>query len=202
MTSRKPQLEPTSTLTGQLLIAMPGMTDKRFARSVIYMCAHSEEGAMGIIVNQRARNITLVELLRQLSVIGKDKDGEVPESLLETAVHVGGPVSSGRGFVLHSGDYFVKDSSLRINDEVCLTATVDILRALATGVGPKRFLLALGYSGWSGGQLESEIQANGWLNCDADPDLVFDENVDEKYIRAMSKIGIDPSFLSIAAGHA
>ncbi|HRD75882.1 MAG TPA: YqgE/AlgH family protein [Hyphomicrobiaceae bacterium] len=191
-----------ASLAGQLLIAMPGMTDKRFARSVIYMCAHSNDGAMGIILNQHARNLTLLDLLQQLSVVPERSGAELPGALKDTSVHVGGPVSSGRGFVLHSGDYFVEDESLRIDDQVSLTATVDILRSLVAGSGPRRFLLALGYSGWAGGQLEAEIQSNGWLHCDADADLVFDPNIDDKYSRAMSKIGVDVSFLSAAAGRA
>jgi putative transcriptional regulator len=189
-------------LDGQFLIAMPAMTDKRFARSVIYMCAHSVQGAMGLIVNQRAPHITFPELLGQLSIVG-DGGGECPEpDAIDLDVHVGGPVETGRGFVLHSADYFAADSTLPIGEGVSLTATVDILKAIARGQGPHRAILALGYAGWRPGQLESEIQANGWLHCPPDLDLLFDRDLDQKYERAMSKIGIDPSHLVSQAGHA
>lgn len=186
----------TGYLDGQFLIAMPLMTDKRFARSVIYMCAHSEDGAMGLIVNQRAPRISFPQLLGQLSITGEEKGGEAID------VHVGGPVESGRGFVLHSSDYFAADSTLPIDEDVSLTATIDILKAIAGGKGPNRAMLALGYAGWRPGQLESEIHANGWLHCPADLELLFDRNLDQKYERAMSKIGIDPSHLVSEAGHA
>jgi len=190
-------------LDGQFLVAMPAMTDKRFARSVIYMCAHSVQGAMGLIVNQRAPHITFPELLGQLSIPGGDNGGEGFEpDLIDLDVHVGGPVEAGRGFVLHSSDYFAADSTLPIDDGVSLTATVDILKAIANGKGPDRAILALGYAGWRPGQLESEIQANGWLHCPPDVDLLFDRDLDQKYGRAMSKIGIDPSHLVSEAGHA
>ena len=188
-------------LDGQFLVAMPAMTDKRFARSVIYMCAHSMQGAMGLIVNQRAPNITFPELLGQLS-ISVDGDEGYESDLIDMDVHVGGPVETGRGFVLHSSDYYAADSTLSIDDGISLTATVDILKAIASGKGPDRAILALGYAGWRPGQLESEIQANGWLHCPADADLLFDRNLDQKYDRAMSKIGIDPSHLVSEAGHA
>ena len=195
-----------STLEGQLLIAMPRMTDRRFQRSVIYMCAHSDQGAMGLIVNQNAEHIDFPDLLERLGLVAEIFTGsgtiELPDELLDIPVHVGGPVDSGRGFVLHSSDYFVQDSTLQILDGVCLTATLDILRAMATGKGPKHTLLALGYAGWSPGQLESEIQANGWLHCPADMDLIFDADNESKYARAMAKIGIDPSHLVADAGHA
>jgi putative transcriptional regulator len=201
--SRKRKGGATSYLDGQLLVAMPIMTDKRFARSVIYMCAHSVQGAMGLIVNQRAPHITFPELLGQLSIPGGDdgEDGFEPD-LIDLDVHVGGPVETGRGFVLHSSDYFAADSTLPIDDGVSLTATVDILKAIASGKGPDRAILALGYAGWRPGQLESEIQANGWLHCPPDVDLLFDRDLDQKYGRAMSKIGIDPSHLVSEAGHA
>jgi putative transcriptional regulator len=188
-------------LDGQLLVAMPIMTDKRFARSVIYMCAHSAEGAMGLIINQRASHISFSELLKQLSIV-PDSPDEVEIELADMDVHVGGPVETGRGFVLHSADYYAADSTLPIDDGVSLTATVDILKAIAGGKGPDRAILALGYAGWRAGQLESEIAANGWLHCSADAGLLFDRDVEEKYERALSKIGIDPSHLVSDAGHA
>ena len=189
-----------SYLDGQLLVAMPIMTDKRFARSVIYMCAHSAEGAMGLIINQRAPHISFGELLEQLSIEGGN--GEDKPDLADIDVHVGGPVETGRGFVLHSSDYYVAESTLPIDEGVSLTATIDILKAIAGGKGPGKAILALGYAGWRPGQLEHEIQANGWLHCPADLDLLFDRDLDHKYDRAMSKIGIDPSHLVSEAGHA
>ena len=161
-------------LEGQLLIAMPSMGDPRFSRSVIYVCAHSSEGAMGIIINQRAPNISFAELLEQLKIVPTEDRISLPSAMNAMEVYLGGPVETGRGFVLHSADYFKADSTLPINDSVCLTATIDILRDIAKGSGPNQALLALGYAGWAPGQLENEIQSNGWLNCPANPELVFD----------------------------
>jgi putative transcriptional regulator len=189
-------------LDGRLLIAMPVMGDPRFERSVIYLCAHSAEGAMGIIVNRPAGSIDFPGLLVQLDIIKKADQIKLPENAETLKVLKGGPVETGRGFVLHSSDFFIQDATLRIDDDICLTATVDILKAIAKGSGPKHAILALGYAGWAAGQLESEIQDNGWLHCDADPDLIFGSNVEEKYNRALRKIGIDPGMLSNEAGHA
>lgn len=189
-------------LDGQMLIAMPTMADLRFSRAVIYLCAHSADGAMGIIINQRAPNIDFGELLEQLNITGDGEAIHLPQSKTDIAVHVGGPVESARGFVLHSSDYYAEDSTLPIDERVSLTATVDILRAIASGVGPDKALLALGYAGWAPGQLEDEFQSNGWLHCPADPEILFDRNIDEKYLRALKKIGIDPSHLVNDAGHA
>jgi len=200
-TPRKWKARGEGYLEGQLLVAMPVMTDRRFARSVIYMCAHSAEGAMGLIVNQRAPHIGFHELLKQLKIAPDNSDGILIEQT-EMDVHVGGPVETGRGFVLHSSDYYAADSTLAIDEGVSLTATIDILKAIAVGKGPDRAILALGYAGWRAGQLESEISANGWLHCPADLDLLFDRNLEQKYERAMSKIGIDPSHLVSEAGHA
>jgi putative transcriptional regulator len=188
-------------LEGQLLIAMPAMTDKRFARAVIYICAHSKEGAMGLIINQRAPHITFPTLLQQLDLVTDGASDKIPADMLSMAVHFGGPVETGRGFVLHTADYFASGSTLPIADDFCLTATMDILKAMAQGEGPDRALLALGYAGWAAGQLESEIQANGWLHCTADCDLVFNRDLEHKYERALSKIGIDPSHLVNDCGH-
>ncbi len=191
-----------SYLDGQLLIAMPVMEDERFARSVIYVCAHSSEGAMGIIVNRPAGSIDFPELLMQLDIIEKSDQIKLPESAESMKVLKGGPVETGRGFVLHSSDFFIQDATLPIDDGICLTATVDILRAIANGGGPKHAILALGYAGWAPGQLEDEIQGNGWLHCAADEDLIFGGDVEEKYFRALQKIGIGPGMLSNEAGHA
>ena len=189
-------------LDGQLLIAMPVMEDERFARSVIYVCAHSSEGAMGIIVNRPAGSIDFPELLVQLDIIDKADQIKLPENAESMKVLKGGPVETGRGFVLHSSDFFIKDATLPIDDGICLTATVDILKAIAKGAGPKHAILALGYAGWAPGQLETEIQDNGWLHCAADADLIFGNDVEEKYDRALHKIGIEPGMLSNEAGHA
>lgn len=189
-------------LDGQLLIAMPVMDDPRFERSVIYLCAHSSEGAMGIIVNRPAGSIDFPGLLVQLDIIKKSEQIKLPENAESMKVLKGGPVETGRGFVLHSSDFFIEDATLRIDDGICLTATVDILKAIAKGAGPKHAILALGYAGWAAGQLETEIQHNGWLHCDADPDLIFGGDVEEKYLRALAKIGINPGMLSTDAGHA
>jgi putative transcriptional regulator len=189
-------------LDGQLLIAMPGMGDPRFARAVIYMCAHSADGAMGIIINQRAPNISFSELLEQLNIVPTKDRIKLPSSMGAMAVYLGGPVETGRGFVLHSADYFKAESTLPIDESVCLTATIDILRDIAKGSGPDKALLALGYAGWAPGQLETEIHSNGWLNCPADPDLIFDPDVDRKYTRALNQLGIDPIRLVNDSGHA
>ncbi|MCX7899680.1 MAG: YqgE/AlgH family protein, partial [Methylocystis sp.] len=156
-----------SYLDGQLLVAMPQMLDPRFARSVIYLCAHSEEGAMGIVVNQPARVRNFTDLLVQLQVIGPQERISLPSGAKDIQVLSGGPVQTDRGFVLHSPDFFIDNSTLPIDDSVSLTATIDILRAIAQGQGPDRALLALGYAGWDAGQLEEEIQHNGWLTCPA-----------------------------------
>lgn len=189
-------------LEGQLLVAMPMMADSRFARSVIFLCAHSADGAMGIVVNKPAPDITFPELLAQLNVIGSESEIRLPGPIKHKQVHVGGPVETGRGFVLHTSDYFIENSTLPIDESICLTATLEILKAIAAGAGPHGSLLALGYAGWAAGQLETEIQANGWLTCPADPDLVFNTAMDEKYERALAKIGVDPAKLASIAGHA
>lgn len=191
-----------SYLDGQCLIAMPGMSDPRFARSVVYLCAHSEDGAMGIIVNKPAADTRFPELLVQLDVIPPDQAIRLPSQAERMKVLRGGPVETKRGFVLHSADFFLESATLPIDDGICLTATLDILRAIAVGTGPENAVLALGYAGWGAGQLESEIQSNGWLHCAADQALLFDDALDTKYARALSKLGIDQAFLSKDAGHA
>jgi putative transcriptional regulator len=189
-------------LDGQLLVAMPGMADERFARTVIYVCAHSLEGAMGIVVNRPAADLSMPDLLVQLDIIPATGVIRLPRRVGEMQVLIGGPVETSRGFVLHSPDFYIDQSTLPIDEGVCLTATIDILRAIAKGEGPANAVLALGYAGWSAGQLENEIQANGWLNCPADPELLFHSALDAKYERALRKIGIDPAMLSSDAGHA
>mgnify|MGYP006275421451 CR=1 FL=1 len=189
-------------LDGQFLLAMPGMADQRFARSVVYICAHSSEGAMGLIINQPARKITFPDLLEQLELLEPDELIRLPDPAGKMQVLKGGPVETGRGFVLHSSDFFIDNSTLTIDGSVSLTATVDILRAIARGHGPQQAVLALGYAGWSPGQLEEEIQQNGWLNVPADPALLFDRDVESKWGRAIRLLGIDPAMLSGEAGHA
>jgi putative transcriptional regulator len=189
-------------LDGQMLVAMPSMSDERFARAVIYVCAHSTEGAMGIIVNQAVADVDFPDLLVQLNVIPDSDRIELPRRAEGVKVLKGGPVETGRGFVLHSADYFIENSTLPIDEGVCLTATLDILKAIARGEGPVSAVLALGYAGWAPGQLEKEIQDNGWLHCTADSELIFGADIDTKYDRALRKIGIDPGMLSSEAGHA
>ena len=189
-------------LDGQMLIAMPTMRDERFARSLIYICAHSSEGAMGIVVNQPAENIKFPDLLVQLDVIPAAELIQLPRKAGTVKVLKGGPVETGRGFVLHSADFFIENSTLPIDNGICLTATLDILKAIAQGQGPRSAVLALGYAGWAPGQLENEITENGWLNCDADPELIFGPDTGGKYQQAMRKIGIDLGKLSSEAGHA
>ena len=191
-----------SFLDGQMLIAMPAMSDERFSRAVIYVCAHSSEGAMGIVVNQAAQNVKFPDLLVQLEVIPAAERIQLPTSAEAVKVLKGGPVETGRGFVLHSADFFIENSTLPIDEGICLTATLDILKAIARGKGPSSAILALGYAGWAPGQLEQEIQQNGWLHCDADPELIFGKDIEHKYERALAKIGIDLGMLSSEAGHA
>src|SRR6267143_3384675 len=189
-------------LDGQMLIAMPSMRDERFSRSLIYVCAHSSEGAMGIIVNQLAANVTFPDLLVQLDVIPAADLIQLPQRAGTVKVLKGGPVETGRGFVLHSADFFIENSTLPIDDGVCLTATLDILKAIARGDGPASAVLALGYASWAPKQLETEIQENSWLHCAADSELIFGNDVDGKYEKALKKIGIDLGMLSSEAGHA
>lgn len=181
---------------------MPGMADTRFERSVIYICAHSADGAMGIIVNKVASDLNMRELLVQLEIVPGSNDAQMPRSVDEIRVHRGGPVETGRGFVLHSCDFFIENATLPIAEGICLTATLDILRAIADGRGPDKALFALGYAGWAPGQLEMEIQSNGWLHGPADGGILFDAEDDDKYDRALSRIGVAPGMLSGQAGHA
>ncbi|MBG6206784.1 putative transcriptional regulator [Labrenzia sp. EL_126] len=195
--------EETDSLEGQFLIAMPSMADSRFEHSVIYLCSHSDQGAMGLVVNQVARHLSLEELLIQLDILNDDESAiRLPDSIRGMNVHKGGPVEVERGFVLHSDDFMLNQSTLTIDNGICLTATLEILRALAQGDGPEQAILALGYAGWAPGQLENEIQANGWLTAPADPEILFDTDFDAKWRRALSSMGIDPAMLYSDAGHA
>lgn len=186
--------QDVQSLEGKLLVAMPAMGDPRFERTVIFMCAHSPEGAMGLVVNKPADHVTFPDLMAQLGI---DLDANVD------AIRVlsGGPVETGRGFVLHSDDYH-QPTTMGVGENVALTATIDILRAIAKGDGPRRCLFALGYAGWGPGQLDEEIQANGWLHVEADTDLLFSPNLESKWTRAIAKLGFDIAHLSAEAGRA
>jgi putative transcriptional regulator len=184
-----------TSLTGQLLVAMPQMQDPRFARSVVYICAHNEDaGAMGLVINKPLGSLTMGELFAQLDI-----SSGVPAR--SRPVHFGGPVEGGRGLVLHTTDYN-EEATLVVDDNIALTGTLDILRAIGEGRGPRQSLFALGYAGWAPGQLDAEIQANGWLSVAADHGIIFDADHDRKWNRALAKIGVDLTMLSSDAGHA
>ncbi len=187
-------------LDGQLLLAMPGLEDSNFSRTVIYVCAHTSDGAIGFILN-RPKSLSFAELMVQLELIGSDDLDGLPDQASDMRVQCGGPVDQGRGFVLHSDDY-QSESTLPISDDICLTATVDVLRAITLGRGPQRAIMMLGYSGWGAGQLENEVSANGWLTCPASQDIIFDDDFEAKYHSAFASMGIDPAMLSSDSGQA
>jgi putative transcriptional regulator len=187
-------------LDGQFLIAMPGVQDGNFARSVVYICAHSSAGAMGFIVN-RLQELSFSDVLLHLKLVEQQEAIMLPDKARQFPVLYGGPVETGRGFVLHSDD-FTSESSIPVSDDISLTATLDILRAIAEGNGPARATMLLGYAGWGAGQLEAEMGNNGWLNCPAHDDIIFDPAVDTKYERALAIMGVSPEMLSTDAGHA
>jgi putative transcriptional regulator len=182
-------------LGGKLLIAMPGIGDPRFDRTVIYLCTHSKRAAMGLIINRPAPDIAFPELLGQLDIAETDA-GRRPR------IRIGGPVERSRGFVLHSSDYALKDATVPVTPAISMTASIDILKDLATGKGPEQAFLALGYSGWGPGQLEREIRANGWLVADPDAEIVFGDDDKDKWQAALALIGIDPRLLSGVGGKA
>jgi putative transcriptional regulator len=187
-------------LDGQFLIAMPSMQDTSFSRTVIYVCAHSPAGAMGFIIN-RAQEISFTDVLRHLKLLDEEEIIALPHECREFPILSGGPVETGRGFVLHSDD-FSSESSIPVSDDISLTATLDIIRAICDGRGPSRATMLLGYAGWGAGQLEREISSNGWLNCPASEDLIFDTALENKYDRALASMGVTPAMLSSDAGHA
>jgi putative transcriptional regulator len=187
-------------LNGQLLLAMPGITNPQFESTVIYVCTHTEEGAMGLVINKQCENINFPDLLTQLN-IDQSKNNKNKVELSKILLHEGGPVESGRGFILHSADY-VQESTLIISETMALTATIDILTSIAIGDGPQDYLIALGFSGWGRGQLENEIRNNSWLSIEADEELVFRTDIDLKMPRAMAKLGVDLSLLSSQYGRA
>ena len=187
--------EPLS-LRGQLLIAMPAMADPRFTHNVIYLCVHSAGGAMGLIVNKPSPEVRMTDLLDQLGI---PVDGA---ALRDIRVHFGGPVERGRGFVLHSTDYSDGKSTLQVDDDTAMTATLDVLEQLAKGRGPERSMFALGYAGWGPGQLEAEIAGNGWLSCTPRSDIVFGRADKHKWSAALKSMGVDPLSLSPMSGRA
>jgi putative transcriptional regulator len=187
--------ETAQDLTGKLLIAMPGMDDPRFAGGVVYMCAHSDEGSMGLIINKVSTRISALDVFEQLDIIPSD-------AMPTLNVCYGGPVEMARGFVLHSTDYTDGDASLSVDDGFSMTASKDILRDIAAGQGPSQRILCLGYAGWSPGQLDSEIAQNAWLTCDADSQIIFDLGGDAKWAAALETLGVSAALLSANAGHA
>lgn len=189
-------MKPTSSdLTGKLLIAMPGMDDPRFEQSVIYICQHSDEGALGLVVNKPALELKFPDLLRQMGL-------SAPEGMRDIRVHFGGPVEMGRGFVLHSADYESGGGRLRVDDKTAMTATINVLEDIAEGRGPRQSMLALGYCGWGPGQLEGEFARNGWLTCDPRDDILFGRANEFKWTAALKIMGIDPLMLSSVQGRA
>lgn len=182
-------------LSGKLLIAMPAMGDPRFEKTVVYICAHSEEGALGLVVNRRVGNVSRQDLFSQLNI-------DCPRDEIGGSVHYGGPVETGRGFVLHSSDWRLPEATLDVDRAIAMTATIDVLQAIAAGEGPRLSMIALGYAGWAGGQLEGELRENGWLTCEADEEIVFGVNDDGKWKAALAKLGIDPMRLSASGGTA
>jgi len=187
--------QPADDLIGKLLIDMPGMGDSRFGRAVVYVCAHSPKGAMGLIINKPTPDLKFGDLLEQLGI-------STVTSGVENPLYFGGPVETGRGFVLHSSDYGLAESTLPVSDDFAMTATRDILQDIARGQGPKQAMLALGYSGWGPGQLEAELQQNGWLISEATPQIVFDSDSSRKWNAALATLGIDPMMLSAEGGRA
>jgi putative transcriptional regulator len=189
------KIEGENFLEGKLLIALPGMTDPRFEKTVIFMCAHSLEGAMGLIINKPVAGLGFQQMITRLGL-------RITADTPDFPVLYGGPVETGRGFVLHSGDYESPDSTMPVSEDISLTGTLDILRAMAEARGPQKAIFALGYAGWGPGQIEDEIRLNGWIHCDADAAILFDAGLGDKWSGAIRKLGIDVSSLSIHAGRA
>ncbi len=187
-----------SSLVGKLLLAMPTMCDRRFHRSVIFICAHDEHGAMGLVINHKLPGLEFEHLLEQMNMTSNIN---IDLNALSIPVMSGGPVDAGRGFLLHSND-FIQDETIKVDERFCVTGTLDALKAVAEGHGPEDMLFILGYAGWSAGQLDEELQQNSWLVCDPDPSVIFHESNDEKWDMAIAKLGFDPNMLSGEAGHA
>ena len=195
------EFDGNNSLEGNFLIAMPGMGDARFEKSVIYICAHSQKGAMGFMINRTLDSPSIGEFFTQLEIVKEEESADLAKNYQNIQLCSGGPVEPGRGFVLHSSE-FKRESTLVVDDNVCLTATLEILRAIVTGKGPEKTLLTLGYSGWAAGQLEQEIVSNGWLICPAASSIIFSGNHSGKYQKALQLLGVDPLLLSGDAGHA
>ncbi|HEX4297945.1 MAG TPA: YqgE/AlgH family protein [Devosia sp.] len=187
---------------GQFLVAMPGMGDERFRDTVIYVVGHGDEGAMGLVVNQSVDDMHFADILEELGLGEKDQIIRLPSTVRDREVLRGGPVQRGRGFVLHSPDYFREGNSYAVNDDICLTATLDILKSMAFRNAPADAVFALGYCGWAPGQLENEIALNGWLTVPFLRELLFGTPLSERYDMALSQLGITRASLSGAAGHA
>lgn len=192
-------MSAVTSLEGKLLIAMPSIRDPNFERSVVFLCAHSAQGAMGFVLNKPAPLTVFSDLIEKTELL--DHLDEVPEDVLRMPVRLGGPVETFRGFVLHSPDYPADNTSLKIGQSYVVSASLDVLRDIAKGQGPQQRLIALGYAGWSPGQLENEILHNGWLHCDADADIIYASDLDRKHGQALAKLGVDPRMLSSEAGH-
>lgn len=186
------------SLAGKILLAMPGMGDPRFYRAVIFLCAHDENGAMGLVVNHTLADIDFPELLQQLKI---SSDIKIDFSKLSIPVMSGGPVDGSRGFLLHSSEFRQSDTIV-IDESYSVTGTIDALKEIAVGKGPQKLLFILGYAGWGAGQLDRELQENAWLVSDPDPEIIFADNPDEKWARAVQKMGIDPVMLSATSGRA
>lgn len=195
--ARKPKpRDEDGFLNGRLLIAMPTMADPRFEKSVILICHHTPETAMGLVLNKAVGGMTFEDLLRQLEI-------DAPEGMArDLTVHSGGPVQTSRGFVLHSPDYSLDEATLAVTPDVALTATMDVLKALGAGGGPSRAFFALGYAGWGAGQLESELVENAWLIGEADEEIIFGGALESKWARALARLGVDPAMVSDESGHA
>jgi putative transcriptional regulator len=189
------------SLKGQFLVAMPDMGDDRFRDTVVYLVGHGEEGAMGLVINQTLEDMRFADILEELQLGDKDELIQLPDTVKNRQVLRGGPVQKSRGFVLHSSDYFRVGNSYEVNDDICLTATLDILKAMAFNGSPSEALFALGYCGWAPGQLETELQANGWLTVPFSRELLFGLPLEMRYDAALASLGITRATLSAAAGH-
>jgi putative transcriptional regulator len=195
MASREPKPQDTGFLLGKLLVALPGMPDPRFEKTVIFMCAHSDQGAMGLIVNKPFEGLSFREMLAKLDLV-------VTANTPDPPILFGGPVGTGQGFVLHTSEYAGGEATMPVTSEISLTATIDILRAIAEGRGPERSLFALGYAGWGPGQIEGELTSNGWITCEADQRIVFGHDCEGKWRAALASLGADITGLSSDAGRA
>ena len=189
------------SLRGQFLVAMPDMGDDRFRETVIYLVGHGDEGAMGLVINQSLEDMKFADILEELQLGEKDELIQLPDAVRNRKVLCGGPVQKSRGFVLHSSDYFRVGNSYEVTDDICLTATLDILKAMAFKDSPSEALFALGYCGWSPGQLETEIQGNGWLTVPFSRELLFGLPIENRYDAALASLGITRASLSATAGH-